>query len=271
MSGRFRSSVVGFVLLAVLGGAGAAESKAFYAYDAAGRLVRQADGSGRFLEFSYDAAGNPLGAKVRRLWHVAVKKPAKGAWVLRVEDDGTVSGFGADGVLGHFGIAGTLDVSGAAPTGTLDLLDPVSSATLASFPLSGGKVGRDKAGALLLLNLSGTGAAGSLKATAFRPVGAFGAFHGTFESPTNQVVEGTARSNPGRVVLFAEGTRPAVTRVFGVLGGTLVRDPKGKAYGTLEKGAETWIVAGALKDGAKAVTLKAVKGSAEALLLKVKR
>ncbi len=264
------AALAGGALLAAAAGAALA-GKTWYAYDGAGRLVRQTDGSGRFVEFGYDGAGNCLGAQVRRLWHAAVKKPAPGAWAFGVDGAGVVSGFGADGVRGGFRIAGTLDDSGAAPTGTLELRDPDTDALLASFDVTGGKITRDGGGAPLALSLAGSGAEGALQASAVRPAGAFGAFHGTFQSPKGKLRAGSVSRTPGQVVLFAEGTRPAVTRVHGEVEGFLLRDPKGKAWGEVTFEGGSWTVQAKLKDGAKGVTVKAVKGSATPFSLKVRR
>jgi YD repeat-containing protein len=267
---RLRAALLAALTLAGGAAAGAGE-KTWHAYDAAGRLVRSTDGGGRFLEVVHDAAGNPARTRVRRLWHVAVKKPAPGAWVFGVDDGGAVEGFGCDGVRGFFRIAGSLDTSGDLPTGTLELIDGDTLLSLAAFDLAGGSVVRDASNAPLSLVLAGADGDLLLSAKAVRPAGAFGAFHGTFAHAKNLLKAGAAKSSPGIVPLFAEGTRPAVTGIRGPVTGRIVRDPAGKAFGVVSVGEDTWKVTGTLKDGAKSVTLKSVKGSPTPFQLKVKR
>jgi YD repeat-containing protein len=265
----WRRAVAAAALVAFAGGAAWA-AKRWYAYDGAGRLVRETDGSGRFREYGYDAAGNVTSSSVRRLWHASVKKPALGAWAFGVDDGGNVSGFGAD-TTGGFRIAGTLDLSGTAPAGTIEIRDPDTNALLASHLLSGGTIVKEEGGAPLSFTFTGADGTTLLSGKAARPSGAFGAFHGTFGSPKSSVKSGTLKTPSGQVVLFAEGARPAVTGVLGTAEGWLLRDPKGKAWGELTYDGDDYVVQAKLKDGAKSVTVKSVKGSPVPFTLKLKK
>lgn len=268
---RGARGMVAAALCVAAAAAGAFAGKTWYAYDAAGRLVRETDGSGRFREWGYDGAGNITSSGIRRLFHASVKKPAAGAWAFGVDEAGAVSGFGADAAIGSFRIAGTVDLSGAAPTGTIEIRDPDTDALLETFALAGGKVTRDAANAPLSVAFAGTGATTTLAATAVRPAGAFGAFHGTFANPKSSVKAGTVKAAPGLLVFFAEGTRPALTRLHGEVEGLLVRDPKGNAWGEVTYDGDAFLVQAKVKDGAKSVTVKSVKGAPVPFTLKVKK
>ncbi len=266
MRGRFaRLAVVVVALAGTTVALDASESRLDYAYDAAGRLVRVADGTGRFVLYRYDPAGNLRGSVTRRVWHVSVKKPAKGAWVLQHAPDGTLEGHGADDQRGFYALTGSLDDSGE---GAIQLRDPDTAAVLASFTLSGSSASvSSDTGASVKLVLKGPD---GIAATGLAPRGALGGFRGTYASAKNQIRAGAAKLPLGRVDFVEEGTRAGVTLVDGALDGILVRDARGKAYGEIRYEGSTYRVASRLKDGAKTVKAKTGKGAPERLLLKVK-
>jgi len=254
-----------------LSATGAAAPTYTYEYDAAGRLVRVGDGSGRLLVYDYEPGGDVRSTALARFWHVALKKPAKGAWVLAVDDQGKVTGTGADDRLGIYALAGTIDLGGASGgevTGTVELRDGDSGALLGEFVLAKSKTKADRrTGAIGKLVLKSTpgDAIGRLKAVGVLPGPAFAAFAGRFEGAKSVVTVGATRTPLAAVRFVAEGTRPAVSRLAGALSGVLVRDPAGRAYGNVDVGAGPVRVTGRLKDGAKAVRLKSVRGAATRL------
>ena len=239
-----------------------------YEYDAAGRLVRVGDGSGRFLVYDHEPGGDVRSTALARFWHLALKKPAKGAWVMAVDDDGNVTGAGADDRLGVYALAGTVDLgdeAGGEVTGTVELRDAGSGALLADFVLAKSKAKADrKTGALgkLVLKSAPGDADGTLKALGGLPGPAFSAFAGRFDGARSTATVGATRTPLAEVRFVAEGARPALSRLAGALSGVLLRDPAGKAYGEVDLGAGPVRVTGRLKDGAKAVRLKSVKGAA---------
>jgi len=260
------------VLLALAAAASAGTATLHYARDAAGRLVRVGDGSGRFREYRFDAAGNALGSGLRRMWHLSVKKPARGAWVLSVTEGGQVEGSAVDDSGAVFTLGGTLDLSSGTPEGTLELRDPGSGDPLGSFTLAKSSLRNGGDGFPLSLVLKGSGSGGSLVAKGARPAGAFEGFSGVFGSAKNLLQVGTAKTNPGVVALCSEGTRAAFSRIDGEgVAGFLLRDFAGKAYGVVETGAGSIPVLAKLKDGAKSVSLKSAKGAPAKLKLKVKK
>lgn len=265
----WRRAAAAAALLALAAGAAWA-AKRWYAYDGAGRLVRETDGSGRFREYGYDAAGNVTSSSVRRLWHASVKKPAPGAWAFGTDDGGIVSGFGAD-TSGGFRITGELDLSGEVPAGLIEIRDPGTNLVLVAHMVSGGKIVREEGGAVLSFTFTAGDGTTLLSGKAARPTGAFGAFHGTFGNPRSSVKSGIVKTPSGQVVLFAEGARPAVTGVLGTAEGWLLRDPKGKAWGELTYDGDDYVVQAKLKDGAKSVSVKSVKGSPVPFTLKLKK
>lgn len=241
-----------------------------YARDGAGRLCRVGDGTGMFREYRHDGAGNVLGSRLRRLWTLSVKKPAKAAWVLSVAGDGTVEGFGVDDAGTVLSLSGTLAVEGGAVTGTLALYDTGDETALGSLDLAGSRATSDGAGPLAL-TLKGSGSAGTLSAKGTRPAGAFEGFSGVFGGAKNLLQVGSARTHPGVVAFWSEGTRGGVSRVDGEgIEGFLLRDAAGKAYGVVETGSGPVPVLAKMKDGAKSVSLKSAKGSAAKLKMKVK-
>ncbi len=264
--------LMGAVLLAASPPPSSAESRTLhYGRDGAGRLVRVGDGTGTFRQYRFDGAGNPLGSSLRRMWHLSVKKPAKGAWVLSVDGDGAVGGVGMDDAGNLFDVAGTLDISSGTPVGTLEILEEGGGPSLGSFTLAGSSLQSDGTGPASLV-LKGSGDGGSLVAKGVRPAGAFDGFAGVFGGTKNLLQVGTAKSNPGVVALCSEGTRAGFSRIDGEgIAGFLVRDAAGKAYGLVETSAGTLPVLATLKDGAKALSLKSAKGAAAKLKLKVKK
>jgi hypothetical protein len=241
-----------------------------YARDAAGRLVRVGDGTGMFRQYRLDPAGNVLGSRLRRMWHLSVKKPFKAAWALSVATDGAVEGTGVDAAGNVLEIGGTLVTDTGAPEGTLDV-GIVDGASLGSFTLSGSSLKEDTGGPASLV-LKGSGDGGTLLATAVRPTGAFEGFTGVFGSSKNSLKVGTAKSQPGPVALASEGVRGGASRLDGDgIAGFLLRDPKGKAYGVVTTDEGEVPVAATLKDGAKSVSVKSAKGSPVKVKLTGKR
>jgi YD repeat-containing protein len=243
-----------------------------YGYDAAGRMVRMGDGTGRFVEFTYDAAGNLLSrTAARRMWQVGVKKPAKGAWVLAFDGDGTVTGHGADDRNGFVLIEGELEERDGALIGTLQLLEEDGETVIDTFEIAKSSIKSDKSGLPGKLTLKGRGQSGPLAASGARPSGALAGFHGVYANAKNVLKAGTTKANPGTVAFVSEGARGSTSTVVGELGGTLVRDPKGKAYGVITWDGDDYVVLAKLKDGAKAVSMKTGKGAPVKLKIKVKR
>jgi YD repeat-containing protein len=229
------------------------------AYDGAGRLVRVGDGSGTFVSYTWDAAGNSTASAGRRYWHAAVKKPAKGAWVFSLDDAGNLEGTGADGTRGVFELLGTLDLE--AGTGSVEL-HTIDGPSLGTFTIDSvkGKGGTPAAPD----SFSATGDSptlGSLALTAVTPTGGLNGFSGSFGNAKNLAKVGTAKHTLSRVTFSSAGDPGEGSTLSGPMTGLLVRDPKGLAYGTVQFDEATYLVSGKLKNGAKSVKLKSGKGA----------
>jgi len=258
-------AIVALALAAATTPTGAADSRRHYAYDAAGRLVRVGDGTGRFALYRYDAAGNLLGTVSRRIWQVSVKKPAKGAWILHQAPDGTLDGHGADDQRGFYDLSGSLDPDG---NGTLEFRDPDTALVIDTFTLAGSLPSENKkTGGFKSLVFKGPD---GISAVGLPPEGALGGFRGSYGNSRNTVKAGKSRFALGRVDFVEEGTRAGVTVLGGALRGLLVRDRKGKAFGEVEYDGTTYRVAAKLKDGARSVKAKTGKGAPVKLLVTVK-
>jgi hypothetical protein len=250
----------------------------FYTYDSAGRVTRvdRVDGTGVVVrdEYRYDPAGNLLERRKTTgdEWHLAVKKPAKGGWVLLVSATGTVSGIGADTERGFYVITGTLVLEEKAVTGSLTLENADTGASLATFTLGKSKVKRKSGDPVkLVLKSPSTDASGALKAMGVPLEGSRLGFAGRFTSEKNKVKVGKKKKALGPVTFGPDSTGPCISGITEALSGRLIRDPKGKAYGSITHEGKTYAVAGRLKDDAKSVKAKTSKGASEKFSVKLKR
>ena len=245
-----------------------------YAYDGAGRLVRQGLPDGRVREFGWDRSGNRTSVRTAAaLWHVGTKRPALGAWSFTVAADGSVRGAAVDSLLGPSDVTGTLHIDGADVTGTLVLTSRAAPDT-ETYVLTKSSAKLDRrTGTVIALTLRSAASpgGGALDARAIRPATVGSGFAGAFRS-----AKSSARTSSGKQPVpptwFApEGTRYGATVVDGGVKGSLLRDPGGLAFGTLEFGGTTYSVSGRLKDRSKRITLKTAKGVTPALTLKLAR